>query len=204
MKRSPQKRPAPRAREAREGPRYVYRLDEQDRIIFLSPEWLAFASDNGAPELTWQALIGQPLADYIDGDDVRQLYEMLFRRVRAGHGPLSIKFRCDSPDARRHMDLEISQRPGHRLELACRVLESESRDRLRLLDPTQGDRSGHLVVCTWCKQALATPMEWMEIERAVTRLNLLDSERLPRLVNGICPDCAAQITELIEDDRGRF
>ena len=92
-------------------PKYCYVLDGHDAITSVSPAWLAFARENGAQELTAQAVLGHSLWNFIQGAETVRLYQAILRRVRSNSSRVVVPFRCDSPTLRRHMRLEISSQP---------------------------------------------------------------------------------------------
>jgi hypothetical protein len=52
--------------------------------------------------------MGRLLGDFIGDVETQHIYRLLHRRVRAGGAPVRLCFRCDVPDRRRLLDLEIS------------------------------------------------------------------------------------------------
>ncbi len=84
-----------------------YRINSRDEIIFLNDEWFQFASENDAPNLVPENILCRNLWNFISDDKVKYLYQEILRRVNAGH---SFKFnlRCDSPEARRILEMNIT------------------------------------------------------------------------------------------------
>lgn len=158
-----------------------YRIDQDDLITVVSDGWQEFAYANGAPELSRSAL-GRPLWDFIAGRQTREVYQIIIDRVRSGVGPLAVPFRCDSPDVRRFMRLDLSPTEGGGVEFVAETLREERRDPVTLFD-VDAERGGEMVtVCSWCKQVKVESDSWLEVEAAVERLDLLGRLRDP------CPD----------------
>jgi hypothetical protein len=88
--------------------RYIYRVDADDIICYVDPHMVSFAKENGAPHLTLNALVGQPLFGFIAGLETRHLSEVLMERVREYQRVVEVPFRCDAPAYRRFMRLRIS------------------------------------------------------------------------------------------------
>lgn len=176
---------------------YVYRIDAGNRIIDVDADWVAFARENGQPQLTPAAVTGRPLLDFVADKETRHLYELLLQKVRRTRRPVSIPFRCDSPEIRRFMELRILPLRESEIEFTGVLLRQELRDRAVLLDESARRPESTLAICSWCKRVRVAE-QWLEVEDAVARLNLFDSERLPQLTHGICPDCQAMVLAKLE------
>ena len=145
--------------------RFIWAIDDADKIVRVNDVWLAFAGENTAPQLTASLVLNQPLWHFIQGQETRYLYQQIFSRVRAGVSPVKFPFRCDSPDCRRFMEMKLSLLPGGAIEFISRILREEWREPVDLLDNSQ-DRSGEfLKVCSWCKKINIPGQGWGEIER---------------------------------------
>ena len=59
---------------------YEYVIDDSDCIVFVSPNWLTFAAENAAPQLTETTVLGMPIWSYIADTDCREVYRMLFAK----------------------------------------------------------------------------------------------------------------------------
>ena len=91
---------------------FIWILDADDKIVRVNDAWLAFAAENTAPQLTASVVLDQSIWRFIQGQETSYLYQQIFRRVRAGQSPVTFPFRCDSPDCRRFMEMELSLLPG--------------------------------------------------------------------------------------------
>lgn len=174
-------------------PRYRYTVDALDVITSVSPTWLAFAQENGAPELTYQAVIGNSLWHFIDGSETIELYQAILQRVRASFSRIVVPFRCDSPTLRRYMRLELICQPHGSVQFDGILERVEPTEQHNLLDPRFPRSCNVLTLCSCCKRALVEPSGWLEIEDAVARLHLLEKEQTPQLRNAVCPDCLAPV-----------
>ncbi len=177
-------RPAPP-----ESRRFVYEVDSADRIRSVSPDWEAFARENGAPELHSAAVVGRPLLDFLVGDEVQQLYLMLMARVRETGEPVDLPFRCDGPTMRRWMRLRIARLGRGRLRFEGRIERRAAREPVALFDRDAPRSTKALVtVCSWCKRVRVAG-EWVEVEIAIERLGMFEREPVPGLTHGICAAC---------------
>ena len=171
-----------------------YRLSTDDRVLEVDSGWSGFAQANAAPGLDPEAVIGQPVWNFISGEEVRALYRRLFDEVRLTESGRSVSFRCDSPGEIRHMSLSIRPLPCGELAIASSLVERLDREPVELLS-NEGPRSDAMVsLCSWCKRVECPDGQWLEIEQSPWQ----GSEGvLPRVTHGICPDCEGMVaTEL--------
>ncbi len=171
----------------------TYVLDAEDVIADVSPEWLAFASDNGAPDLCREAVVGKPLWSFIAGEETRYLYRLLLKKARETATPIVIPFRCDSPDCRRYMRLELSQLSAGTIQGSGELIRSEPRPYLSLLDLGLARSDSTVAMCSYCKAIRTADDGWVELESGVELLGLLESERPPQVTHGACESCAALV-----------
>lgn len=176
--------------------RYGYTLDARDKIVSVDSSWLAFALENGVPELTKEAVIGKTLWQFIDGAETIELYQAVFQRVRSEQLSIVIPFRCDSPTLRRCMRLEVLSQPEGRIQLYGIVERVEPTRCLNLLDPNFPRSHDILTVCSCCLRALVEPYGWLEVEDALVRLHLMERSRAPNLRHRICPLCLANAARM--------
>ena len=85
--------------------RPVYTIDVDDRLVLLNPAALdLFGGSAGA----WSpSLLGRSIWDFIPGVPIRQLWQVLYSRVRAVGAPVFVPMRTDTPSMRRLVDLEL-------------------------------------------------------------------------------------------------
>ena len=170
---------------------YNYTLTADNRIASVTPRWLAFAQENNAAELTEEAVVGRPFADFVSGATTQRLYEAIYDRVRSEDVVVVLPFRCDSPTLRRDMIMRIGKQSGELLAVQCTLVGTQVKDLpAPVFDRYATRNRQRLTICSLCLQALVEPVGWMEVEEAVIVLHLLEQEVLPRLVYTICPHCS--------------
>ncbi len=168
---------------------FVYGVDASDTIRSLGDAWLAFARENGAPELTRDAVLGRSLWEFVAGDTTRELYDLIFARVRRERQPVVVPFRCDSPERFRFMQLVVAPASGAALELRGELIREQARPYLPILDRILPRSLEALPMCSVCLRIRIHGSEWVEAEQAVERLALFDSARIPPLDYRVCEDC---------------
>jgi hypothetical protein len=173
----------------------VWTIDRKDVITSVGGDWDAFADDNDAASLCGPSVVGRPLFDFIAGEETQRIYQWLLTRVRALDAPILVPFRCDSPDMRRRMRLEIGPLRNRGVEFRGVFLASDFRPYLRLL-ARNVPRSGALVVsCSFCLRVRLLDGAWIEAEDAVVRMGLLTREETPRLAYAVCPACNTSLRD---------
>ena len=106
-----------------------------------------------------------------------------------------VRYRCDAPDRRRLFDLELAPADGGQVRCTSTLVEEEERPPVPLLSPHAPRSDAILHLCSWCKRADAGG--WVELEEAVSRLELLAADVLPGLSHGICGDCDHAVRQVI-------
>jgi hypothetical protein len=183
--------------------RFIWAIDDADKIVRVNDAWLAFAGENTAPQLTASLVLNQPLWHFIQGQETRYLYQQIFSRVRAGVSPVKFPFRCDSPDCRRFMELKLSLLSGNAIEFNSHLLREEWREPLDLLNNSR-DRSGEfLKVCSWCKRIDIPGQGWGEVEAAIAPLDLFGHHTTPRMTHTICDTCHDAVKLELETESGK-
>ena len=183
--------------------RFIWIIDDSDKIVHVNDAWLAFACENTAPQLTATVVLNHPLWLFIQGQETNYLYRQIFSRVRAGVSPVKFPFRCDSPDCRRFMEMQLSLLPGGAIEFVSHILREEWRDPVDLLDNSR-DRSGEfLKVCSWCKKINIPGQGWGEIEAAIAPLDLFGHHTTPRMTHTICEACHDTVKLELEREPGK-
>jgi hypothetical protein len=169
--------------------RFIWIIDDADKIVHVNDAWLVFARENTAPQLTASVVLDQPIWRFIQGQETSYLCQQIFTRVRAGLSPVKFPFRCDSPDCRRFMEMQLSLLPGDAIQFTAHILREEWRDPVDLLDASR-DRSGEfLKICSWCKKINIPGRGWGEIEVAIAALYLFGHLSMPRMTHTICDSC---------------
>jgi hypothetical protein len=180
-----------------------YRLDAQDKICSVNEEWHSFAAANEARNLLASDIIGRQLWDFIGDIETQHIYRELHRRVRTQSVPVRLSFRCDGPERRRLLQLDIHAEEGQELIYHIRTLKEELRPPVPLLDSRQPRSESFVTMCGWCKRVAAPSRGWLEVEEAVAELGLFAEPRPPQLTHGVCKECSESLWETLEDRRDR-
>jgi hypothetical protein len=181
---------------------FIWVIDEADKLVYVNEAWLAFAEENTAPQLTADSVLNRPIWRFIQGRETAYLYEQIFGRVRAGKSPVKFPFRCDSPDCRRFMEMQLSLLPGKAIQFIAQILRQEWRDPVGLLDAYKDRSGGLLQICSWCKKVKIPGRGWGEIETAIEPLDLFGHHSMPRMTHTICDACHGAIKVEMNQESG--
>src|SRR5262245_16060231 len=116
--------------------RPVYTIDAQDRIVFVNPAWSAFMAPVGGVGPRLEQVLGRPIWERIPEGVVRQLWELLYSRVRAVGGSVFVPMRLDRVDERRLIDIELRPLGDGSIRHVCEPVWREKRLAVALLDPS--------------------------------------------------------------------
>lgn len=168
---------------------FGYELDGEDRIAGVDAHWLSFAAGNDAAMLTRERVIGASVHDFIAGWALSRRYARLYESLRRRGAAATLPFRCDSPDMRRHMALDLLPGEAGRIRCCGRLLRSEPRPRIPLLDRRTRRNGEWLVMCSLCRRVRMPGNGWREVEEALAEPYAEPLAGLPQLSHDLCPDC---------------
>ena len=175
-----------------------YVVDREGRITAVGGGWDVFARTNEAPEIRGQHVVGHLWSDYVDSQEVRDLYDRIFDVVRGRQRPIEFGFRCDGPASRRKMRMHLSPMPHGAIELRTRTLSEIERASQALPARSVPRTDELLLMCSYCNRIRVPGVGWCEVERAIATIDLFTAERMPGLGHGICDPCLLQLRALID------
>lgn len=86
----------------------AYALDNKDRIVMINGQWDDFARENNGINIYVNDIRGNSIWQYISGDPTKMWFDVLLQRVKLKKISIERPYRCDSPDLKRHMKMQIS------------------------------------------------------------------------------------------------
>jgi len=173
-----------------EAPRYRYRVDASDVLVWVNDAWIAFARENGAAGLVPPFVLQRSLWDFVAGEELRTLYREIHSRVRLSGIPAVLPFRCDSASLQRHMRLTITREDAGQLAYECILVRTVAQRHLDILDTEPRRSIAFLTMCSCCKRALLEPRGWMDLEEVCLRLKIFEAQEVPQLRHTVCHECA--------------
>lgn len=169
----------------------AYRIDAEDRLVFVSESWSEFARENDGSAVMPEYVLGRVLWSQMADLTVLDIYRRLVSLAREGR-PTTFDYRCDAPAWRRVFCMTIAARPDGHVEFRSTLRFQTPRPALALLESRQRRDERLVRLCSWCHAIAVSADEWLPLETAVDRLQFLAGDSLPRLTHGICPKCAAR------------
>lgn len=167
---------------------FIYCLDPNDTITYVNADWIEFAREN-AQGFVPGLVIGQSLWDFITSSKVKHLYSIIFERARKGLFIHGLPYRCDAPDRRRFLEMDLSPADDTIIQIKSRIVREELREYVSLLSDFRDMSSEFLTICSFCKKVRVADKHWEEIEEAIKHLGLAEAWPLPQLSHGVCEKC---------------
>lgn len=174
-----------------------YIVDECNRIESIDEAWSSFAKRNKAQALTGDATLCQDINSFISCKKSQELYDMLMHTVRTKKKVIEFPFRCDSPEVRRFMRMEMIPLDNEKIAFKSSLEREEAREPLALLDISTERTIKIITICSWCKRIKQDELHWLSTEDAVEHMGLFGKKTLPMLSHGICPGCCEGVMEKI-------
>jgi hypothetical protein len=171
--------------------RPIYTIDAYDRLVEFNGafiESIVSATGNaGTPS------IGRSIWDFVVGSVPRQLWEILYDRVRAVGAPVFVPLRADTASQRCVIDLELHPLGDRAIRHVRECVLLESRPAIALLDPNFPRDDRELLRCAWCARIQVCLGSWQEVEQAQATLRLEATESLPTVRESACAACTQSV-----------
>lgn len=182
-----------------------YEIDEKNHIATVNRAWFDEAQTAGDKRLGESSVIGRDLWELIHDRNTRHLYETMISRARARAQPVGFCFRCDTPDQRRLLHMEVTPRERGHVAFEVKLVESQPREAVDLLRVGRAQSDALIRMCGWCKRVPLPGGVWVEVEQALDAMHLFEaSGPLPAISHGICPECLDKMMALAEDEEVSF
>ena len=165
-----------------------YLLDAQDRLLDCGgPTWDGFAIANGGESLTQHSLKGDSIYDHVAGHFTKKFLREFFHDVRAGTGATTRTYRCDSPSAKRLMEMRVQPLEDGALNVVHRlVAETPLAVVVDCQEAAAGRRSRHQR-CSLCNRLRHTSADaWREPDE-------YEHSGPLTVVHTVCGDCRAGV-----------
>jgi hypothetical protein len=171
-----------------------YSIDSSDVLAEVGAGWVDVAIDHGAPELA-RPDDNRRLWESIDGDEMRELWQLVVQQVRSEQSEVRVPFRCDSAHARRWFEMAVAPVAEGGVRFRSVLVFQEARSAIALLDPTveRDHASAPIALCSWCGRGRFEG-SWLEIDRLVADARLFERDSLPLVTPGICGACREQMS----------
>ncbi len=144
----------------------------------------------------WDELLGEPMWSVVDGTEAQVLWRTLLERVRAARGEIRLEYRCDLPDLRRRFEVRLVPCDDGGVMFEHRLLAAEPREPVKLLErpAARAEDDAMLRMCSWCGRVTLDWGRWLDVEDAISELELFARDDLPQITHGICADCLGDLS----------
>lgn len=167
----------------------TYHLDHTGQITYLSDDWDSEAIAGEIGNLKATDIIHRSIFDFIADGDCLRIYKILIDRVQQDNLTLKFPYRCDAPQLRRYMEMEVFPTEAGTTGFKSCTLREEPRDPVILLDDSVQKSDQFVTICSWCMKIKTGDQQWLEAEQAIRHLGLFEQAPTPQLTHGICPAC---------------
>ena len=172
-----------------------YHINKENKLIGLGDGWDSFAVDNKASQIQADRVLNRSLFDFVNDSYCRHIYDMVISRVWQTQKPVNFPFRCDAPDRRRYMQMEVAYIDADSLCFRSCITREESRGPILLLDTEIPRTDEVVVICSWCKKIRVVDETWLEVEDGIAQLGLFNAGPQPGLSHGMCNACYENTSE---------
>ena len=162
-----------------------YRLDAWDRLVeWGGPQWASFADDDGGAEPAAGNLGGDSIYDHVAGHFTKRFLKAFFAEARAADAPLSRTYRCDSPRAKRLMQMRAICEGDGGLRIEHRLVEESQLPAQAARDQAADARRAPYLRCSICNRLKPRGAQaWREPEAYAVPAQPLE------VVHTVCPEC---------------
>jgi hypothetical protein len=169
---------------------YTHIVDKNEFILSVSENWRSFSEENfGAETCLPENAVGSSLWSHIRDIETKHLYEIILQKVRRYQRQATFSFRCDSPKERRFLELSVIPMKDGTVEFKSRIIRTESRKPVVLLNPDKERSDDFVRICSVCKKIAISETQWEEVEIAIQKLKLFEKYELPQFTHGVCRPC---------------
>jgi hypothetical protein len=174
----------------------IYRINSRDEIIFVNDIWDKFAVVNKSFSVIGSKILGRPIWEFMSDLTTHDIYLELVKKARSGE-PVQFKFRCDSPDIRRLLEMQITLVENEQIQFESRTIMAEMRSIQRFFS-IDTPRSEQLIsVCSWCNRLNSGKEFWREVEDAINILGIFEKDKLPNISYSTCGECCGPLIKQI-------
>lgn len=165
----------------------IYWLDGNDNIISVNQSWDQFALDNDGAHVISSDILGESLWKFVHGDVTRMWLETLFTLARLRGTAVERPYRCDSPDIKRYMRLNIVPENSGTLRVEHITLSTELRKSPVYMQAAKRLSANVSLRCSICGR-MEFDNAWFEPENYP---ELKDTNRsgYVQVIYTVCKDC---------------
>jgi len=166
----------------------TYWLDTKDLITAVSSSWNHFALNNNAGKNSLaQNVIGQNIYSFIISDPTRMYLQILIQQARVLGNTVAKKYRCDSPQLKRYMEMRITPEQTGQIRLDHLLERVEPFVRPISFYPASSGGTATAYRCSICARLYLAGC-WVMPDDAITEGLISLDAPLP-VIYTVCPVC---------------
>lgn len=180
---------------------YIYTVNDQDLIIQVNSQpWNKFYKRNAYTfeSCFSHSIVGHSIWDYIDNDEIRQLYKLILENVRKYQKQLQIPFRCDSSAMNSYLKLIISPLKENHIQFISEVICIEYHKEIALWDTKIPRCDKKVSVCSICRLIKNESDKWIDAHIYMEDMKLVNEQIMPNIFHDLCPHCVDTVVQEIE------
>lgn len=172
--------------------RPIYTIDSLDRLVEMNRAFVDLLR-TATPSPAETSLVGRSIWDFTPGRTPRQLWSVLYARVRALGAPVFVPLRADDASHRCVVDLELHPAGDLSIRHVREYISIEARPSVALLDANFPRDERVLNRCAWCARVQVRFGCWQDVEDAHITLQLGSRLTLPKLRDAACEPCKQSV-----------
>ena len=174
----------------------IYRINSRDEIIFVNDIWDQFAVLNKSFSVIGSKILGRPIWEFMSDLTTHNIYLEMVKKARRGE-PVRFKFRCDSPDMRRLLEMQITLVENEQIQFESKTIMAEMRSFQRFFSIDTPRSEQMISVCSWCNRLNNGKDFWWEVEDAINILGIFEKDKLPNISYRTCDECCGPLIKQI-------
>lgn len=172
-----------------------YSIDKYDRIVRVGGTWDETARDSGSDRLIADRVTGTNLFSHISGEPTRNFVWTMIDAVRKLQRPCRRRYRCDTPNLKRNMEMTIMPDGNDLVSLEHRLISTEPLSRpllFRSAEPLD-DRKPLRLRCSMCNR-VRLGQDWHEPDEQPDLVGKPEPISVIYSICGGCRDVAGQVS----------
>ena len=172
----------------------VYVIDAADILVKVNLGWDNFAEANEGITIYSNHIVGKSLWSYITGKDTQKIYQELLALVRQKQKPITLPYRCDSPELRRFMSMTITPLENKAVQFSNHTLKTVPRPPHHFKLSKLYEGQAIILRCSLCNR-LKVKSAFLELEEALDKGELLNDNKPIIITYTVCQECSDHILE---------
>lgn len=164
----------------------IYIINPDNLIIQINDAWDKFAAENQGDAIPKVAVLGHSVLEFVSGKVTQRYWQNLLERARHSTAPLRVNYRCDAPNLKRWMQMELRLLDNGDLRIShVQRYAQHRKNAVFFVRALQRGKQGY-IRCSMCNRVKSAE-RWVEPEEigvATATTHTL------QVTYGLCESCA--------------